>query len=88
MNLYALGAMLNSALYLTAVVVAGLWTGHGWSWKLGIAAFGLTYLGYLAQFCQQPPISDEAKAGWRVLEVFMVPWSIMVGFAAGLMLLF
>lgn len=43
------GALVNSALYLTAVVAAGLLTANPFAWRCGIAAMGVTYLSYLSQ---------------------------------------
>lgn len=43
------GALLNSALYLLSVFVAGLVTAHPLAWKLAIVAFGVTFLSHVFQ---------------------------------------
>lgn len=49
--------LINSALYLTGVFVAGLMLGNGWAWKLALLTAGLCYLSYMAQL-----IAMQAKA--------------------------
>lgn len=70
--------LLNSALYLAAVIAAGLVTAHTAAWRLGIFAVGLTYLCYLAQ----------TMANYEHVARLLVVLSVVVGTAAGLALLF
>lgn len=79
MNHAIVGAMLNSALYLTAVFVAGLTTGNRHAALFAIAALGVTYLSYLAQLFTLWPRFLTAD---RLVFV-----SIALGGAAGLSLL-
>lgn len=44
-----LGLLLNSALALTGIFVAGLITGTPLAWKMAIASVGLVYFLYLLQ---------------------------------------
>lgn len=76
-SVMAAGVLINSALYLNGVFVAGLVEGNLWAWKLALAAFGVTYLSYLAQFIREGSI----------LAVGAVWLSIALGAAAGLALL-
>lgn len=71
------GAMLNSALYLTAVFVASIVSAHPVAMVLSIVAFGVTYLSYFAQALL-----------WVDLGRALVLLSIVVGLMAGLNLLF
>jgi hypothetical protein len=69
------GALLNSAIYLVCVFVAGL-TGHHVASELALVAMGLTYLSHLAQIQQ------------RWFGDVLVSLSIIAGVCAGLALLF
>lgn len=69
--------VINGALYLTAVFVAGLVGHHRISMILAIVAMGLTFLCYLVQCIQAKPI-------YSVMLCFA---SIWVGFIAGVGLL-
>lgn len=42
--------VVNSALYLSGCVAAGLVTGNPWAWKAGLAAIGLTYVSFHLQY--------------------------------------
>lgn len=74
-----IGTMVNSALYLLCVFVAGLVTGHVWAWKFAVAAMGVTYLSHFL-----------ASAGGEYMKraPYFVVASIALGAAAGLLLLF
>jgi ABC-type enterobactin transport system permease subunit len=50
MNIFAIGAIVNGALYLVAVFVAGLLTGHIGSMRLAIVTLGLAYLSHLIAY--------------------------------------
>jgi arginine exporter protein ArgO len=71
------GLLLNSALYLVCVFVAGIFTHNALSWKLAIATMGVCYLCYLAQ---------DMAASRRVAGALVV-LSIILGVAAGLLLI-
>lgn len=76
------GALLNSALYLSAVFIAGMLTANGLAWKLAVAAMGVTYLSFLLQ------MSSDAVAGQAgKLEAGVTLFSILLGIAAGVALL-
>lgn len=70
--------VLNGALYLAAVFIAGLWVRNPVAWKLAIAAMGLTFLCYFVQCVNEGRV-------WAMLASYL---SIAVGIAAGLALLF
>lgn len=74
-----IGALVNSALYLTCVFVAGLVTGHPLAWKLALIAIGVTYVSHYLQLI--PSISRDVCTGAVVA-------SMAIGIAAGLDLLF
>lgn len=50
--LLIVAALLNAALYLVCVFVAGLVTQNPLAWKLAIVAMGFAFLGYVAQYHQ------------------------------------
>ena len=72
-----IAAMAHNALYLVMVIVAGLVSGHGLSWRLGIMALGMTALCYSAQVWRSDQISKVTMA---------LSWGL--GVLAGLTLLF
>jgi hypothetical protein len=73
------GALLNSALYLVSVFVAGLMTGHKFAWQCAVVAMGVTYLSHVAQLVELTP---------RVLTADrLIMFSVALGIAAGLALL-
>jgi uncharacterized protein (DUF486 family) len=79
----AIGILLNSALYLTAVFVAGIAMANRGAVLFAIASFGVTYLSYMAQLIHTP-------FGMRfdyVLQGTLVGVSIALGLVAGLLLL-
>lgn len=51
-KLLIVAALVNGAMYLTAVFVAGLVTQNSLAWKLAIVAMGFAFLGYVAQYHQ------------------------------------
>lgn len=73
------GAMLNSALYLLCVFVAGIVTGHPGAWRMAVIAMGVTYISHYLQII--PGISRDLCTG-------VVVASIAIGAAAGVDLLF
>lgn len=76
------GALINSALYLTCVFVAGVVTGHRLAWQCAVAAMGVTYLSHVAQF-------TVAQLGLVTpLGTWLVFVSMGLGLIAGLALLF
>lgn len=44
-----MGALINSALYLSAAFSAGLALGNSIAWKLSLMAMGLTFMSHVAQ---------------------------------------
>jgi len=84
MNWNYLAIIVNSALYLTTVFIAGMVTGHDLAWKLAVATFGLCYL--------TPAISDAVKGAESVvlqsaISSFFFLSSVALGAAAGIALL-
>lgn len=78
MNAPVIGTMLNSALYLISVFVAGLvWQYHN-TVILAVASMGVTYLSYFAQVLPAPP---------RIAILTLVGLSIVLGGGAGITLL-
>lgn len=78
------GALLNSALYLVSVMIAGLFTQSFWATKCAIAAMGLTYLSYLTRATWEMRRTEALMAAGSLLT-----WlSITVGTGAGILLLF
>lgn len=88
------GAQINSALYLIAVFVAGVWLHSTPAVLIATAAMGVTYLSYLIQF----PRLQEAFPGdptprivtpqWqKTTAFFVVLASILLGVLAGIILL-
>ena len=73
------GALVNSALYLACVFIAGLVTAHQIAWKFALITMGVTYLSHYAQLIPRVP---------RQVSVALVGISIVLGLAAGLSLLF
>lgn len=72
------GLLLNSALYLTGVFVAGMMTHDGAAWKLALVAAGVSYLSY----------SMQIYGAGRNACATVVVISVLAGAAAGLLLLF
>ncbi len=76
--LLIVGVLVNSALYLSAVVGTAVWERNWLASRLGITAIGLTYLAYNQMF---------AFPDWpRTIAIFSLG-SIAVGVLAGLALL-
>ena len=80
--IFDVGILVNSAIYLGACFVAGLYTGNAWAWRASIAALGLTYLSYNFQ------VLDE-KIGRNSSPVTLAAvWgSVFFGLVAGILLL-
>lgn len=76
-----IGALVNSALYLTAVFAAGLILGRPQAWQGALVAMGATYLSYALAFCTvyQPWV---LRAQWAAVIL-----SVVVGVAAGIALI-
>lgn len=72
-----IGVLLNSALYLAGVFVAGLVMGNPYAWKFSLCSAGITYLSYLAGLNAIP----------RWIVMLLVCSSIAAGTVAGLALL-
>lgn len=91
------GAMLNSALYLAAVFVAGTMTHNRLAWTFAIAALGFTYLSYLAAIprlrsdprYEFDPMPKIVTPRWqREMQPLLTTVSIACGAVAGIALLF
>ena len=79
----AIGVLLNSALYLTGVLVAGL-AEHNWpALRLTLAACGITYLSYICHFVANHDDNDN----WAKRARLLVLLSIAFGASAGVALL-
>lgn len=74
--------LINSALYLTGVFVAGLMLGNGWAWKLALLTAGLCYLSYMVQLIA---LHADGKA-MVPLSLMLIIATIVVGAAGGIML--
>lgn len=78
-----IGVLVNSALYLTLVFVAGLFFGVPFAWKSAVATAGVVYLAY---FAQEAAITSQSKV-IRCVAVALVLLSIALGAGAGIALL-
>jgi len=77
----AVGALLNSALFLAGCFVAGILYRNPMAWRLALVAAGLTYLSHL---CHVQHFPGDRLAVWGN----MLTWvAIVVSIAAGLALL-
>lgn len=74
-RLVLISGILNSALYLTAIFVAGIVTGDKLAWILAIVTMGVVYVAVLWQMML--PTDRLGAAIWLAL-------SVVLGFAAGL----
>jgi hypothetical protein len=83
----AIGVLLNSALYLFGVLFLAIILCDPAAAKLAIAAIGVTYLSYVAQFVADEHAEAPARAAWH-LAPLLVWTSIILGVVAGLVLLF
>lgn len=81
------GVLLNSAIYLAGCFTAGIVTGNPWSWKLALAAAGVTYLGYNFQVMETLTADISRRAQLFKVRFGLVIGSIVLGAAAGLTLL-
>ena len=81
MNLILISGMINSALYLTGVFVAGIVTNNPGAWKMALLAAALCYLSALVQ------VTMPQDEGWRIVAMSNVVTTIIVGAAAGIALL-
>lgn len=81
-RLLFIALILNSALYITGVFVAGLVTGHPFAWQLAIVTAALCYF---SPFVQLLLVGKPKSQHWPGLVLVIV--SILVGAAAGFSLL-
>lgn len=86
-EILARGVQINSALYLAGCFVAGLVTGNGWAWRFALAAAGVTYLSYLAQWEDARREATSFATSLWTISRGLVLLSIALGAAAGLRLL-
>jgi succinate dehydrogenase hydrophobic anchor subunit len=82
-----IGALLNSALYLLCVFVAGIVTGHPIAWKLALIAMGVTYVSHIVGM-RVANMEYAERDQVRPLTSAIVWLSILLGAAAGVDLLF
>lgn len=73
-SLILIAGIINSALYLIGVFVAGLLTNHPRAWALALITAGLCYLSALVQI---------TFPSWRAIASALVLWSIICGVLAG-----
>lgn len=78
MNLVLIAGIINSALYLTSVFIAGIVTNNPTAWRLAIATYGICYLAALVQV---------TVPTYRTTAIILVILSIAFGAAAGVSLL-
>lgn len=76
------GALINSAIYLLCVFVAGIVTNHPAAWKFAVVAIGVTYLSHMIS------IHAGRSIVLRDIATATVVMSIALGAAAGILLLF
>lgn len=95
MTIACTGAMLNAALYLAGVFVAGLMMHNTEAWMLALLTAGVTYLSYLAAVPRlhyrdgYDPTPMIVTPQWqRDVQRLLTVCSIGLGIAAGLVLLF
>jgi hypothetical protein len=81
----AAGVLLNSALYLAAVFVAGVVDGNHLARNLAIAAMGATYLCYIANLYSLNDPRPRRVMSWPL--VLALSASIAFGASAGFALL-
>lgn len=74
----AIAAIVNSALYLSAVVAVSIVENNWAGSRLGIVAMGVTFCSYLVQMFPQLP---------RLASAIVMTMSIALGIAAGICLL-
>ena len=70
------GALINSAIYLLCVFVAGIMTAHPIAWELALLAMGAAFFSHIAQIAARQGTEYLVAASW------------LCGAAAGLTLLF
>lgn len=71
------GALINSALYIVMVFVAGLVTGHPLAWKYAVACAGIAFFSHVTAIIQ-----------YKITSQYLVFVSWGVGALAGIALLF
>jgi hypothetical protein len=76
------GALLNSALFLMGVFVAGLVTAHPLAWKLALAAMAVTFLSHLVQ------LGEMNIQVLRLAAIALIVLSWLLAVAGAIALLF
>ncbi len=76
-------AILNSALYLVGVFLAGVATGNKLAWSLALVTMGLCYFAPVLQIAWPRPTGAQS-----ILLAAVVLWSLTIGTAAGWVLVF
>lgn len=77
------GVLINSALYLTGVFIAGIARGNALAVHLALAATGACYISYALQFVF---VCNSSPAVYRISVAATVA-SVLLGIAAGLSLI-
>ena len=85
MNPAIIGALINSALYLVCVFVAGLVTGHPWASRLAIVSIAVTFCTYVLQVHQQTMKAQLDVVADLVIVLVLLSW--LFGASAGIVLL-
>lgn len=70
------GALINSALYLLCVFIAGIATAHPLAWKLALVTIGVAFFSHVLQAVKSRAADPVVVLSW------------LIGLAAGLALLF
>jgi hypothetical protein len=79
--LAVIGLMLNSAIYLVAVLVLAVYFNRPLVWRFDLIAISVTYLSYAAHVC-----SEENNDPWHSAATILVYLSIGLAAIAGVAL--
>ena len=82
-TLCVIGLMINSAIYLVAVLVLAVMFNRPLVWRFDLVAVGVTYLSYSAHV-----LSQGTGDRWHSVALALVWLSIFLGATAGLALFF
>lgn len=80
-TLAAIGLMINSAIFLIAVLVLAVLFNRPLVWRFDLVAIGVTYLSYSCHV-----LCEHDRDAWRSAAVVLVYLSIGLGAIAGLAL--
>ena len=85
MNIFAIGALINSALYLFACWYAAVVFGYGVTWRLAVASMGVTYVSHVLNLAADS--DPRGRTPWHPIPEIATWLSIVLGAAAGITLL-